>query len=865
MILRKKILHTGLLVSVIIGTILSLSFAPITVDAAVTSTGRQCPVGTSVHPTNSEKCARRATTCESGWRYMTGICVNTTTGERKPPALVEVEPLAGTEGLPACTTGYRTEVPVGLSNNEFKYFNTDGSRCNPAPGQRAPGDALAPTGCSARLDSGWFSPSCWWYWGLSVFGATLVWFGAKMLVIAGNIFEVSLSYTVVEFGKHLAALKPGIDAGWSALRDIANIVIIGLFAFIAVNIILGVKEFGDKKRVAHVLIVAVLINFSLLFTKIIIDASNFTAYQFYNNMIGGTFKESTTVIPGLASAESIIAPRFMQHLGVTGFSDSLDKLYEGTDKGKFYHAIVYGILSFMLLMGAAFVFFYGAFLLISRGVLLVFLMLTAPIAFASWLIPQHYIEKGFSKWWESLLKAAFFAPILVALLWATMTVATQISVSIKAKGGGGSLGDLAAHASSEANGFAVLGYFLVLGLLYGSFAAASAFSKTIGGFAAASKLWTAPTSTGFSAASRLGGMFGRTFAGGGANWAFRKMQGAGFAETALGRTAMRPFNWAASKSFDAMRVGAVRKAVEGLGGITGDKDIGKGGFRALKEHQAEQLHKLSKALAPGKGDRERMAGEAGHEAGTKARGREEEQINKERMALAKQKDAADAAHVAAEAALEKKKKEIHEEHGKNTGVIEAKAQKESAETAHKAAREQRDEIVKAIAQQAEGPDKEKMVTERKRLDANIEAQEVRIRQASAVIGPAEAKLAADLKAAEEDARPIREAAEKATGNLEKLNAEAPARLQKAYAGAHKEAKDKRDTELQAKTIARAMVRNKTLVGRDEILRQLPEQLEKDALKKAAVAFGEAKAAEHKAEAPAPKPAPASPPPAADHH
>ncbi len=326
-------------------------------------------------------------------------------------------------------------------------------------------------------------------------GSFFMWAGIKIATFAGMVFEAALKYLIVDFATYLNKfLKPAIDTGWTALRDIANIIIIGLFVFIAINIILGVKEFGEKRKIAQVLIVAVLINFSLLFTKIIVDASNFTAYQFYNSMGGekifsGTQSFGQTIsIPNQENTATLsasgVSAKFMDFLGVEGIADSYSILREAQEKTQYATAaLAYGFLALLFLLFVAFVFLYGAFLIASRAILIVFLMLTSALAFASWLIPQEFIEKGFKRWWESLLKTAFFAPILMALLWMTINVSETLSSALKnATGRRGSLGALAAQASDVANITAVLSFFMVLGLLYATFATANAFSKSISGF-----------------------------------------------------------------------------------------------------------------------------------------------------------------------------------------------------------------------------------------------------------------------------------------------------------------------------------------------------------------------------------------------
>ena len=448
-------------------------------------------------------------------------------------------------------------------------------------------------------------PVCIMRYGFSWVGAMFVYVGIKIVIIAGGLFEAALKYTIVEFGKYLQLLKPGIDVGWTALRDIANIIIIGLFVFIAVNIILGVKDFGDKKRVARVLIVAVLINFSLLFTKVIVDASNFTAYQFYSQMIEGVEKQTAT-IAGYEVGSSVIAGKFMQFLGLAGISDSQDKLLKiGEDNRNAFYALGYGLLSLIFLLATAAVFLYGTFLIVSRAVLIVILMLTSAVAFASWLIPQQYVQSGFSKWWESLLKAAFLAPIMIALLWITVAVSEQIVKSGLAKGG--TLGKLAENASNEANVTALLSMALILGLLFAAFAAADAFSKTISGF----RFAQGGVLTALGVASRVGGIAGRFTLGAAAGGAFKGLRNAGASDYWAGRMAMRPLRWLGQKTYDPMSVGTVRRTTERLGGfVLGGDKFGDKGYLGGRARQARNAEELARAMRPPESVRNEMADQA---------------------------------------------------------------------------------------------------------------------------------------------------------------------------------------------------------------------------------------------------------------
>ena len=88
------------------------------------------------------------------------------------------------------------------------------------------------------------------------------------------LFNFVLNQTVLQFGNLYGFVAEPLNTLWSVARDLANILIIGLFIYIAISFILGLEQFGQKKYVARVLIIAVLINFSFLFTRMIINTSN---------------------------------------------------------------------------------------------------------------------------------------------------------------------------------------------------------------------------------------------------------------------------------------------------------------------------------------------------------------------------------------------------------------------------------------------------------------------------------------------------------------------------------------------------------------------------------------------------------------
>ncbi len=445
--------------------------------------------------------------------------------------------LSHLDNIPPGTT-YACQFPNG---NAYEFFrlNTDGTHTftggtfglGPTDtrfniNEKGEG-TVASTSCDTFL-AGIRSPlTCGLRVLFSGIGAFLTKMGVIFATIAGGFFESVLHYTIIDFDFLFKKIEVGINTGWTALRDIANIVIIGMFAFIAISLILGIKEYGEKKMIARVLIVAVLINFSLLFTKMIIDASNFTAYQFHKAIVAQTpeYQTAATYISvqttsDVAGSKEVVATKgiaaaFMKFLGITGFADAYENLRDIQENTQYaISALLYGLLSFIFLLATGLVFLYGAFLIVTRAILLIFLMLTSALAFASYLIPRFAGSNyGWATWWNSLLRNAALAPLLMIFLWATVLISRGLNNAFSGKG---TLGGLATNASADNNILALLSFILVLGLLFASFRASSALAGTIAGFGAVGSGLKLGAGIPLALSGRFAGFAGRNIIGRGA-------------------------------------------------------------------------------------------------------------------------------------------------------------------------------------------------------------------------------------------------------------------------------------------------------------------------------------------------------------
>ena len=227
--------------------------------------------------------------------------------------------------------------------------------------------------------------------------ASITWLGGKILQTAIEELVFGMG-TLIKDG-----IGYSIDSIWSTIRDISNLAFIFGFIYVGIRTIINPDSADTKRFLAQIIIGALLINFSLFFTKIVIDFSNFSAVQIYNAMTnsGGNLSEA-----------------FAQQLGITSFyaPPSSDMLARVTNTGGLW----FYIMGAIMLVVAGFVLAAGGILLIVRFVALIFIMMFSPILFAATIFPQT--EKYATDLWAKLISYSFFAPVYLLLLLTSITV-----------------------------------------------------------------------------------------------------------------------------------------------------------------------------------------------------------------------------------------------------------------------------------------------------------------------------------------------------------------------------------------------------------------------------------------------------------
>lgn len=417
-------------------------------------------------------------------------------------------------------------------------------------------------------------------------GYILMKFSALILTLVGKLFDFIIDLTIVEMGDDLNSSQPlgkSVGEAWGTIRDVANMCFIFVLLYAAFKSMFELKFGNLGVTVRNIIIVALIINFSLFFTKVVIDASNIVSIGFYNSIRSN---ESTIVQAGKEKTDlKGISAAYMNVLGLQGVFGA--KILESKlDSGQI---LITGIMGSLFLLITAVIFLISSVMFMTRYILLIFIMILSPLALIAFIIPGQ--KKHFDQWLDALKNQSFFAPLFFALTWVVLKLA-------KAPG---FLGDLSQTkdytqvvTSLNTNVISlVVNYVLVIGMAI----AALIFSKQM-----------ASKTMGFSAIS---GVIGTATIGGTA-WASRNTLGRGMkaaSDSSWLKNAATSNKWysgaaraglataskGAGSSFD-LRSSKTLGKVPGLGGELGilGKGSGKGGYAKSFDEKVKARAKYAK-------------------------------------------------------------------------------------------------------------------------------------------------------------------------------------------------------------------------------------------------------------------------------
>jgi hypothetical protein len=220
--------------------------------------------------------------------------------------------------------------------------------------------------------------------------------------LAGLLLDMSVQFTL-----NSSMLGGGVDTAisttWAIIRNIFNITFIFVLLYTAIKTIIGSAGLDTKKTIANVIIAALLINFSLFITRVVFDAGNILATVLYNQ-----------IIPADSAATFGIGSVLMAKIGMSEIFQwkQLGDSTGGMWTVPFFVASCLQVITLLVLLVS---FLYAMLLMVTRTVVIIFLMVLSPVGFMGNILPQ--ISEYSKMWRENLYGQVMVAPIFLLFIY----------------------------------------------------------------------------------------------------------------------------------------------------------------------------------------------------------------------------------------------------------------------------------------------------------------------------------------------------------------------------------------------------------------------------------------------------------------
>jgi hypothetical protein len=250
-----------------------------------------------------------------------------------------------------------------------------------------------------------------------------------LLTIAGTLLNATMTATF-----NMASIvdnTPAVGLAWTTIRNFASIFIIFMLLFASIKMILGLGS-GEAKLIKNIVIAGLLINFSLFFTKLAVDASNIISLSFYTaiaptalGQTGSSVNASNSAAGSFVNLLSTafddggLSNVFMQSLDLQGFANSSPPT--GPSPEITQENIALANSGGAVLMAFAAVSFLAAAIAFAVRIgVLVMLMAFSPIFFVAMVFPD--LSKYSKKWSGMLYAMCIFMPVYLLLMYVAMKV-----------------------------------------------------------------------------------------------------------------------------------------------------------------------------------------------------------------------------------------------------------------------------------------------------------------------------------------------------------------------------------------------------------------------------------------------------------
>jgi hypothetical protein len=395
--------------------------------------------------------------------------------------------------------------------------------------------------------------------------------GGMLVAFGGFLLNAGINDFVIGFGDQFqdSGIGFAVDSMWVIIRDFMNLFFIFGLVYIGFKMILNSSDSNTRRWLVNLIIAALLINFSLFFTKVVVDISNQLATQI----------AISAFEPG-SDGKIDMSANLMERMGITSVFSNAKKQADkesAVANGGWSYVIGTGIF----LLVTAFVFAAGGFLLLIRFAMLNLFLVLSPVMFIGWILPP--VSDVMNRYWKAFLGRAFFAPIYLLFVYFSLSIldALRSTLSAGPNLAAATSGSPAAPAAIENSlpYFVIICIFMIASLSIADKLGADGAGKAMSlGKSLSKKAGRATTRAAGGATIGTAAAVGRNTAGRLADRIVSSERGKAMASNSwVGKKAFKAAGSVADSNFDARSVGGVGKTL-GIG------EGRKGGYQsAYKE------------------------------------------------------------------------------------------------------------------------------------------------------------------------------------------------------------------------------------------------------------------------------------------
>src|SRR3989344_5583311 len=267
-----------------------------------------------------------------------------------------------------------------------------------------------------------------------------------LVVWFAELFDAAIAVSLAG----LSGIK-AVTVGWTITRDIANIFFIFALLIIAIATILRLESYGAKQLLPKLIIIALLINFSLVIAFTVVDASNILALAFISEIGDPTVSQNIATVLQLGKMTDVKTLSSDKHTPIDP-NKSLSQGFETvvktqlnqpftSDEGvvkvapieqnepsatviRFFWQATILILQLTLM----FVFVALSVMLLIRSVALIMIFVLAPLGFLASVLPSTRTYSN--QWWHKLFQWSFFFPASAFMMYLAIAFGAQMSQTL---------------------------------------------------------------------------------------------------------------------------------------------------------------------------------------------------------------------------------------------------------------------------------------------------------------------------------------------------------------------------------------------------------------------------------------------------